>query len=219
MRRALIASTRASLSPAIREVLPEDEARRLQRALTIDTIETCNLVEADLRIYGEGAENGMRSEIRDREVRIQKEGSPGSRRLSAVMQTFAGGYVAVVCVETVYPTLPVAFIDAAFEALDQPLTIALGPGRGGGCYLIGMNDFFPSVFGAFDGGPSATFLSLLEGATGVGAAVTVLPEWQGIETPGDLKTFASTIDAKPAAAPHTREALRDLRERHPSIFM
>ncbi len=80
------------------------------------------------------------------EVRPQRGADLGERMLMAFVQAFAAGHDRAVVVGTDHPTLPLAFVDAALDALDDPLTAVLGPSDDGGYYLLGLNDVAPDLF-------------------------------------------------------------------------
>ncbi len=80
------------------------------------------------------------------EVLPQRGADLGERMLLAFVQAFAAGHDRAVVVGTDHPTLPLAFFDAALDALDDPLTAVLGPSDDGGYYLLGLNDVAPDLF-------------------------------------------------------------------------
>ena len=80
------------------------------------------------------------------EVFPQRGADLGERMLHAFVQAFASGHDRAVVVGTDHPTLPLAFFDAAFSTLDDPLTAVLGPSDDGGYYLLGLNDVAPDLF-------------------------------------------------------------------------
>lgn len=101
----------------------------------------------DVRLHLGGAARVPEGLVPDGiEVLPQRGSDLGERMLNAFVQAFASGYDRVVIVGTDHPTLPLAFFDAALDALSDPLTAVLGPSDDGGYYLLGLNNVAPDLF-------------------------------------------------------------------------
>lgn len=135
----------------------------------------------------------------------------GERMHHAFIETFASGYEHAVIIGTDHPTLPSAFIEQAFQALAEPLSLVIGPSEDGGYYLLGMNDFFPGVFEGMAYSHDAVFAQTLHRIGTLQAAVTILPEWYDVDTPDDLARMQRDLQAMPGAAPSTRRVLAEMR--------
>ena len=69
----------------------------------------------------------------------------GARMSNAFRQAFIKGYEQVVLIGSDCYDLDESQISEAFAALHQK-QVAIGPAHDGGYYLVGMNDFYPSLF-------------------------------------------------------------------------
>lgn len=142
----------------------------------------------------------------------------GARMQRAFLETFAAGAERPVIVGTDHPTLPDAFLRLAFETLQTPRSVVLGPSDDGGYYLLGMNEFYPQLFAGMRYSHADVFAQTLDRAAGLSAEVTVLPPWYDVDTPAALRRLHADLAASGAdAAPATRAAVADLAARYPTL--
>jgi uncharacterized protein len=199
-------SVKTRLTPA----LTDHDAAALYEAFLLDALDQFADVQAHVRLYVPDTLSDAEAYFgRDLVIREQAGIGLGPRMQHAIVETFAAGYHRVVIVGTDHPTLPTAFVTMAFEALDKPLSVSIGPTRDGGYYLLGLNDFFPELFDmAFSHG--RVFEETLNRASACARQVAILPEWYDVDHPEDLKVLADDLAADATTAPRTRLALSRL---------
>jgi hypothetical protein len=125
---------------------------------------------------------------------IRQVGANLAERLCATCAiAFRQGYQHVVAIDGDTVTLPPAYLQQAFDALDDPgIDVALGPCEDGGYYAIGMKRFYPTLFGVKMSTPQVTRDTLAQ-ADKVGLAVKLLPGWHDVDTPEDLARLQAEL--------------------------
>ena len=118
----------------------------------------------------------------------------GARMVSAFADAFAAGYerICVIGSDCLYITSDL--LDVAFEAMDEPESVVVGPADDGGYYLIGMNDLMPELFEGRTYSHAHVFKELLERVKEVDAQLVILPTFGDIDTMSDLRTFVQRED-------------------------
>lgn len=134
----------------------------------------------------------------------------GARMQRAFLETFAAGYERIVIIGTDHPTLPSAFIRLAFDALDAPRAVSIGPSDDGGYYLLGMNEFYPQVFAGMTYSHPDVFAQTLDRVADTAATLTVLPVWYDVDTPASLARLVEDLQAPSVEAPATRRVVQIL---------
>lgn len=220
MKDALIVFAKAPVPGQVKTrltpMLSEAAAARLYAAFLRDALDQYAALEADVRLYWSGPEPDVPPDVQAGLMLdgvaslVQRGDGLGARMQGAFLETFAAGYERVVIVGTDHPTLPSAFITRAFEALREPLAVALGPSEDGGYYLLGMNEFYPQLFSGMRYSHGAVFEETLARAGETGAALTVLPPWYDVDTPEALGRLRADLDEPDVQAEHTRQALDEL---------
>lgn len=98
---------------------------------------------------------------------------------------------AAILVGTDSPTLPIAYLQQAAQALADGCDLVLGPACDGGYYLIGLRRPLPSLFPADMPWGTAEVLprtlERLRGLAGQGLRAHLLPFFYDCDTPGDLR--------------------------------
>jgi rSAM/selenodomain-associated transferase 1 len=142
----------------------------------------------------------------------QSDGDLGRRLATFFTDEFAAGAAAIVVIGTDSPTLPNAFIDQAFAALEQA-DVALGPATDGGYYLVGCARRVPPIFDGISwGGPTVlaeTVARLAEPAW----RLALLPPWYDVDTLDDWRMLRGHVAASRRAGldpgvPHTEALCR-----------
>lgn len=133
----------------------------------------------------------------------------GSRLLSAFVQAAAAGYDEMVLIGSDNPSLPLASLMQAFEALQKTPTV-LGPCEDGGYYMIGMREPQPALF--LSGISWSTDIvadqtRMAASASGLGMAEMLV--WYDIDTTADLIRLYDDLrnDVSATTAPMTRAHL------------
>lgn len=194
--------------------LSDEAAAELYAAFLKDALLQYVPLPADIRLYlGARAPTveAWTREQTDADIHYQHGPALGSRMARAFVESFAAGYERVVIIGTDHPTLPTPFIEQAFERLDTPRAVTLGPSTDGGYYLLGMNDYFPELFHEMTYSHGEVFNETLARAHQAGAQLTVLPPWYDVDEPADLQRLTEDLaDRSPSVAPHTRAQLEAL---------
>ena len=137
-------------------------------------------------------------------------GATLGERLDGVLSgALARGYGQVAAVNSDSPSLPVAFLVAAFVALDDPaVDVVLGPCDDGGYYLIGWKRPHPALVRDVTMSAPDTLAQTLAVAGRVGLRVALLPRWYDVDGPPDLARLAG--DPGPVSYTHLVYSARDI---------
>lgn len=187
----------------------------LREALLADAAERYHELDVDIRLYLED-DGHLRLPVAGG-VQIVRGHIRGPELLTNVMRTFGAGYTAACILRAEYAAVPAEFLSAAFDALDDPLSVALGPGEEGDVYAVAVNDLFPDVLHAV--GTDARFDDVLKRAASSAAGVIVLPPWYSVSGVGGRLRLAEDLSADPHRhAPRTRSWIADASDRHPNVM-
>ena len=123
------------------------------------------------------------------------------------------GFVRVVIIGSDSPTLPVEYIEQAFDALARA-PVVLGPARDGGYYLIGLaTGVLPPIFSDMPWSQPTLFNATRQRLSDAEIPLSVLPEWFDVDQLADWREVAveSSVGDEKEVEPSTREfrAARD----------
>jgi rSAM/selenodomain-associated transferase 1 len=122
------------------------------------------------------------------------------------------GYRLVAAVNSDGPTLPLAYLAAAFEELDRGADVVLGPSDDGGYYLIGLKRPAPRLLREVQMSTPHVTTDTLALAAEEGLSVGMLPTWYDVDdAPSLARLKAELATAPPEIAPHTQAFIRDHR--------
>jgi glycosyltransferase A (GT-A) superfamily protein (DUF2064 family) len=107
-----------------------------------------------------------------RPMLCQRGDSLGARLRNCFEDLFASGYRSVVAIGADRPTLPVARLVAAFEALAVGERVVLGPSADGGYYLIGMRRVSDALFERISWSTGSVLAETIAAARGAAAHYT-----------------------------------------------
>jgi hypothetical protein len=156
-------------------------------------------------------------------LRPQVAGDLGERMAGFFADEVDRGAGRIVLLGSDSPTVPVAYIDQALEALRER-DVVLGPSRDGGYYLVGQSSPQPDMFAHVDWSTEQVWPQTLARLDLLEVTYTVLPEWYDVDTIEDLRRLAIEIDhaSEPGEsfdvlrdAVQTAIAAGDWRRRHP----
>lgn len=120
------------------------------------------------------------------EKHLQKGDNLGLRMQHAFKKAFAEGYQKVVIIGSDCSALRSELIEQGFRALDNHQTV-IGPARDGGYYLLGMTNFYPSLFEDKPWSTSSVFEETIRQFEQMNLSYKSLPVLNDIDTEADLK--------------------------------
>jgi hypothetical protein len=213
MKRGLIVMAKAPVPGTVKTRLCPpytfEEAAELYRCFLLDTLDLVSRlrgVAVVVAYHPPGAEGVFRSMASPGFKLLPQRGNDLSERLNGAFERlFSLGYEQVVAIGADSPTLPLDYIEGAFELLAKVENdLVLGPSADGGYYLIGMKAPHPSLFLGQVMGTEKVLSETLERAQQVGLRVGLLPPWYDVDTQDDVKRLLAELRATPGVARHTR---------------
>ncbi|MBO1224719.1 MAG: TIGR04282 family arsenosugar biosynthesis glycosyltransferase [Candidatus Scalindua sediminis] len=170
-----------------------DEAAKLYKAFTIDIISNARKLKRNsvnnvtVAYTPIGAEKAFRKLVKQPTNFLPQKGKNlGERMKNAFKQSFAEGAKRVVIIGTDSPTLPVSYIQKAFDILKK-IPIVIGPTFDGGYYLIGLSGLNDDIFDGIGWSTSRVFDQTLTRIKSLNTQVYVLPPWYDVDTSEDLE--------------------------------
>jgi len=172
----------------LNSILSPEMAARLYDAFVKDSLRHYSRLECAVRLYIDGTKGDVPDDWVHSDIQIyeQRGNDLGERMLNAFAESFASGVEHPVIVGTDHPSLPSAFLELAFELLQTPLSICIGPSRDGGYYALGMNECYSGLFQGMTYSHNRVFSQTMQRASAASNNVTVLPEWYDVDTPESL---------------------------------
>ncbi|MBI5198074.1 MAG: TIGR04282 family arsenosugar biosynthesis glycosyltransferase [Nitrospirae bacterium] len=146
---------------------------------------------------------------------LDQRGEDLGQRMEGTLNDLLGsGWDQVVILGTDSPTLPVPFLEEAFDVLSEqgPNHVVLGPSCDGGYYLVGAAGRTPSIFSKIPWSTAEVLSRTMERLHDGKVSYTLLPFWYDVDTPEDLRFLRTHLryleDTQTAA--HTRQVLKKL---------
>jgi len=193
--------------------LTPEEAAQLYAAFLRDAVDQyVTLDGVSVRLYLDPPNPAMLSfDLPDTVTVHAQEGEDlGTRMRNAFEETFETGGERVAIIGTDHPTLPLAFVRKAFDALGGQPEICVGPSDDGGYYLLGMNTYVPAPFEDMTYSHDRVFADTVRRLRTVDAGLTVLPRWYDVDTPESLRRLVEDLRTTRHNVPHTRRAIDEL---------
>jgi uncharacterized protein len=128
------------------------------------------------------------------ELEPQTDGDLGQRLRAFFQSQLAQRAEATVVIGTDSPTLPVAFIEEAFEQL-QTADLVLGPAGDGGYYLIGSGRRLPPVFDGIAWSSPTVLGETVRRLADASWRLALLPPWYDVDTLADWRMLCGHIAA------------------------
>lgn len=145
----------------------------------------------------------------------QAEGDLGRRLYAGLSGFLAAGHAGAILINSDSPTLPVAILRQAVDALREKRGIVLSPAHDGGYTLIGVSDVDDALFRDMPWSTPDVYRVTLDRVAQVGRAVFNVPGWYDIDDVASLNMLRDEFLGRPvpvraggivgAAAPFTRE--------------
>ncbi len=169
-------------------ILSPEQSAKLYNAFVKDSLRDYSQLECELQLYIDGADTDVPEDwIRSgMQIHEQRGEGLGMRMLNAFTESFGSGAKRVVIVGTDHPSLPKAFLELAFDVLQTPSSICIGPSRDGGYYALGMNECYAGLFHGMTYSHNQVFTQTMQRAAAASDNLTVLPEWYDVDTPESL---------------------------------
>lgn len=141
---------------------------------------------------------------------IRQRGEGLGDRLYLALSEAAREAAAVMALGSDHPTLPLALIHRAFEAVERGAEVVLGPAEDGGYYLIALRAEAVSrrLFEDIAWSTERVLPATLERCRELGLRVELLPEASDVDTPEDLRRLAERMASDDLDCPRTRRLLR-----------
>lgn len=125
--------------------------------------------------------------------RCQCPGDLGERMQGACADMLAEGYETCCIIGSDAPDLPLAYIDDACRLLEEAADVVFGPSRDGGYYLLGVRRVVPQLFSNISWSSPVVLAQSMAAAHVSGLTVSLLPEWQDIDTVEDLQAYQERV--------------------------
>ncbi|NTU85148.1 MAG: glycosyltransferase [Chloroflexales bacterium] len=140
---------------------------------------------------------------------VRQRGSDLGERLdNLISATLQAGAPLVVVIDSDSPTLPAAYIQAAFAQLASGTDLVLGPCDDGGYYLIGLRQPQPRLLREVQMSTPHVLHETLVIAAELGLRSSFLPCWYDVDTAAELERLRAELAiASPTIASHTRRCL------------
>ncbi|QDU37925.1 2-phospho-L-lactate guanylyltransferase [Maioricimonas rarisocia] len=122
----------------------------------------------------------------------------------------------VVVIGSDSPTLPVRYLEAAWDALKRADCV-IGPAVDGGYYLVGLRKPVPELFEDIDWDSSTVLAQTIQRVRQVGVKLALLDPWYDVDTLEDVELLSGHLAALDAAgetliSPRLRQSLLQLHE-------
>jgi glycosyltransferase A (GT-A) superfamily protein (DUF2064 family) len=139
--------------------------------------------------------------------------STGEREAESPRIPLATGRRRVVLLGTDSPTIPLAYVEQAFDELERA-DVVLGPATDGGYYLIGCSRYIPALFEAIPWSTSGVVAETMARLTDPAWRLALLPPWYDIDTLNDWRMLRGHLLALRRAGldpgvPHTERLAQD----------
>lgn len=206
-KRPAPGQTKTRLAPP----LTKEQAAALYECFLVDTLDLARRVpETDhlIAFLPAEARSYFAMLAPDFEL-VQQEGAGLGERLdNALTGCLRRGYERVAIMNSDGPTLPLAHLIRAFEALCDGADVVLGPSHDGGYYLIGFKRPAPCLLREIRMSTPTVLVDTLALAGEQGLRVELLPAWYDVDEAADLARLARELaDAPPEVALRTRAFL------------
>lgn len=180
-------------------LLTSDEVCELYRAMLLDTVEKCLVLEEfDLWVaFTPDNERGWFEKNIDSSIGLmaQRGEALGDRMHNIIEDRYVGGAEAVLVMGTDLPTLPMEHIRRAGHFLRNGTEVVLGPSEDGGYYLIGLCEPEPRLFEGIEWGSELVLEQTLYQLEAVGKLVGKIPSWFDVDEPQDVNRLRMDLTA------------------------
>jgi hypothetical protein len=174
-----------------------DWAARVAEAFLHDLMERLLAVDVQrvLAFAPREAEAGFADLARGRFILTpQGDGDLGQRMKAFLSEQFHADAEAVVLLGTDSPTVPLAYVEQAFRALEQA-DVVLGPAQDGGYYLLGCTRRLPPLFENITWSSPRVLAETVARLSDPAWRLALLPPWYDIDTLADWQMLCGHLAA------------------------
>jgi len=165
----------------------DSEALHVYKKLLNSTVSVAEKTDAHRQIWYSSYinnEDGIKPELFGKYLQMGSD--LGERMKGAFRQAFDDGADRVVIIGSDCPDLSEAIVENAFERLDKN-DLVIGPSEDGGYYLLGMNQYFESLFRDIEWSTESVLESTIQKAKLNNLNIFQLPVLNDIDNIEDLK--------------------------------
>jgi uncharacterized protein len=205
----------------------EEQACRLYEYFVLDLLETLRKTAKTgnyaLKICFHPPESGKRIAAwlgAENDYLPQRGKDLGERMGNAFREIFADGYKEILLTGSDIPDLPGKIIHRGFASLKGHNAV-IGPTRDGGYYLIGFRSgcFLPDIFTGIPWSTGEVFEKTMARFKLGNFDVSILPAWQDMDTPEDLRDLMTRHRHRAFRESRTMRYLLSHTEHHSLRFL
>ena len=197
--------------------LQPDQAAELARCFLIDTVERVSRL-ADLQVWVAFTPPDTEQLFRDllpSSVRYlpQRGKDLGERELNVFVDLLEKEATSVAIMGSDIPSVPLEYVEAAFNLLRQSGCDAVfGPSSDGGYYFVGAQAVQPALFENIEWSTEKVLEQTLSQARLHTINVSLIPSWHDVDTEEDLRKLAEQLRETKldSTASRTQQFLRQL---------
>ncbi len=172
-------------------------AARVAYAFLADTIERLAEIEAQrILVFAPSEARPFFAELAGPRFLLtpQSKGDLGCRMAAFFRDVFRHGPAKAVLVGVDSPSLPLSYIESAFEQL--PIAdLVLGPAADGGYYLVGCAGTIPPIFDHMNWGHSSVLSETISRLNDPSCRFALLPPWYDVDTLNDWRMLKGHLSA------------------------
>jgi len=192
--------------------LTPQQAAQLQQAFILDALtrlEPTGHIKRYLACYPSSTVPFFKQLGQDYQIELldQQGRDLGERMGDAVKLLMNRRCRRVILIGTDIPTLPMAYLEMAFEALHR-CSAVLGPSQDGGYYLIGLSRCIPGLFEGIPWSTEKVFDLTLRKIHNLGHKCEILPSWFDVDDIKGLNALKDQLSRESDLAPHTQAFLK-----------
>jgi rSAM/selenodomain-associated transferase 1 len=177
---------------------------------TLDVMRQVPNVERSIVFLPEAARDYFSGLAPDMQLSLQQGDDLGARLDHLLAVALEAGAPQAVVMDSDSPTLPAEYLVQAFDTLNGPSDVVLGPCEDGGYYLIGMKRPQPRLLRDVQMSTPHVVRDTLTLAEQLGLKVALLPTWYDVDTAAELDRLRAELHDAPAhVARHTRAFLAE----------
>ncbi len=186
-KRPIPGQVKTRLTPA----LSPEQAAGLYWAMVEDTWALAStLPDVEAYLFVDQPWEGFEALAGSRPIQLQVGSFLGQRMLSCLQVLNGEDFKSSVIIGTDSPTLPRAYIHAAFALLENENDAVLGPAEDGGYYLVGCRQPHPGMFDDVAWSSHQTLAQTRSAFDAQGYQTHLTPLWRDVDSIEDVQRLA-----------------------------